>query len=154
MEAPERCPECGAIWHEQQTCQAAFHQMLYWENEHPEAAAAVHHLMVLCYYLQHPSLYSPEGLTYARQLLVTFVKEGATPQDVRRRNRDQVDSGKRQWKFVGTPASHGSYTQPIHWHMTAIDVIAGGVDAYVENVKRWAKSIDDTLSSSSGKANG
>src|SRR5512145_2930017 len=68
-------PECNAPWQEGQTCQDHFHQMLFWENEHPPLGE-VHHLMVLCYHLQHPSLYAPEGLEYAKGLLVDFIERG------------------------------------------------------------------------------
>ena len=51
----ERCPECGAVLHDGETCEAYFHQMLFWEAENP-ANGEVHHLAVLCYHLQHPHL--------------------------------------------------------------------------------------------------
>ena len=85
--------------------------MLFWEAEYP-AYGEVHHLMVLCYYLQHPSLYSPAGLHEARRLLAEFVERGTAPFEVRQRNRDRVDSSKRDWKITGTPAAQGSYQQP------------------------------------------
>ena len=91
---PDHCPECGAEWRADQTCQDDFHQMLFWEAENP-ALGEVHHLMVLCYYLQHPSLYSPEGLEYARGLLIAFVEHGAAPQDIRRQNSAQLSSQTR-----------------------------------------------------------
>src|SRR5687768_7700364 len=117
----KRCPECGAIWTEDTTCETHFHQMLYWEQEHqlPE----VHHLMVLSYYLQHPHLYSPEGLKHSQALLVDFVVNGITPQQIRQRDRDKVDSGKRKFKIAGTPELHGSYEPPVRWSMTAADVV-------------------------------
>ena len=76
MVAPQRCPECGASWTNGQTCDDYFHQMLFWEVENPGDGAEVHHLMVLCYHLQHPSLYSPAGLSEARRLLAEFVERG------------------------------------------------------------------------------
>ncbi len=33
--------------------------------------------MVLCYHLQHPSLYSPEGLDEAKRLLIEFLEHGS-----------------------------------------------------------------------------
>ena len=101
--------------------------------------------MVLCYHLQHPSLYSPEGLNQARRLLVEFLEQGATPDEVRKRNRASVDSGKRKWKIKGTAISHGSYDHPIQWTMTAADVVAGGTEDYCDNVRRWAQSIRQVL---------
>jgi hypothetical protein len=65
MKPIQHCPECGAVRHGDTTCQDGFHQMLFWENEDP-ANGAVHHLMVVSYHIQHPSLYSPEGLENAK----------------------------------------------------------------------------------------
>jgi hypothetical protein len=144
MDVPTICPECGTVWTSGQTCEGCFHQMLYWETEFP-ANGEVHHLMVLCYYLQHPSLYSPAGLHEARQLLQEFVDRGTSPAVVRQRNREHVDSGKRDWKITGTPASRGSYDPPIQWTMTAIDVVAGGSDTYCDNVRVWARLISEAL---------
>ncbi len=141
---PEKCPECGTVLSDEKTCQDHFHQMLFWEAENP-GYGQVHHLMVLCYHLQHPSLYSPEGLNDAHYLLVEFLEKGATPDDVRKRNHARVDSSKRKWKIKATATSHGSYERPIQWTMTAGDVVAGGADNYCDNVRRWAQSILQTL---------
>jgi hypothetical protein len=119
--------------------------LLFWEAEYPAYGAEVHHLMVLCYHLQHPSLYSPEGLQEARRLLVEFVEKGVSPTEVRKSIRDRVDSSKRTWKIKATTTSHGSYQRAIAWPMTAADVVAGGPDNYCANVRAWAKSIDETL---------
>ena len=137
------CPECQAPWSAGSTCQDHFYQMLYWENEFP-GHGRVHHLMVTSYYLQHPSLLSPEGLDAMRLLLTDFVK-GADPQELRRRNRDLVDSGKRQWKVTATPEAHGAYAHPVSWTMRAGDVVAAGPDHYLESVQTWATTIAKTL---------
>lgn len=136
-----RCPECGANWSSGVTCQDHFYQFGYWELADMAQLGVVHHLMVLSYHLQHPSLYSPTGLAYAKGLLVDFVERGITPQQVRQQRRDQVDSGQRQFKITGTPAAYGSYEPPMRWTMTAADVVAGGTDHYVEYVRAWAQSI-------------
>ncbi len=114
--------------------------MLYWEAEVP-ARGEVHHLMVLCYHLQHPSLYSPDGLRHALGLLQDFVAHGKAPAEVRRRQRQQVASDQRAWKITARPGAHGAYDRRIAWTMTAADVIAGGADAYCDNVRLWAASI-------------
>ena len=145
MEAPRRCAECGSIWINGQTCEDHFHQMLYWEVENPAFGAEVHHLMVLCYHLQHPSLYSPAGLNEARQLLVEFVEHGLSPAEARQRNRARVDSSRRNWKVTGTAASHGSYTHAMVWKMTAADVVASGLENYSDNVRSWAQSVNAAL---------
>jgi hypothetical protein len=138
------CPECGTVLPEGQTCRDHFDQMLYWEAEDP-ALGVVHHLMVLCYHLQHPSLYSPKGLTFSRQLLTDFVEHGVSTEEVRRRNRTVVDSGNRKWKITGTPTSYGVYDRPIHWTMTAADVVAAGIENYREMVRTWAQSVHEAL---------
>lgn len=141
----ESCPECGALWTDNLTCRDAFHQMLYWENEDP-ARGAVHHLMVLCYHLQHPSLYSAEGLAHARELLTDFVVRGLEPAAVRHRNRGRVASGNRAWAISARPGNHGAYEQPPGWTMTAIDVVAAGAEAYCESTRAWADSVHASLS--------
>lgn len=136
----QTCPECSASWQDGVTCQDHFHQMLFWESEDP-ARGIVHHLMVLCYHLQHPGLYSSDGLQYAKRLLVDFMEHGLSTQEVRRRSRDQVSSTNRTWKVTGRPGSQGDYQHPIHWKMTTADVAAGGAENYVENVRKWAELV-------------
>ena len=111
--------------------------MLFWENEEP-SRGAVHHLMVLCYYLQHPRLYSTEGLAHGRHLLADFVERGLSPSDARQRNSARVDSGRREWAVTARPGNQGAYERPVAWTMTAADVVSGGADGYVENVQAWA----------------
>src|SRR5512133_3431095 len=125
MNSAPFCPECGAAQTHEATCQDHFHQMLAWELENP-SLGEVHHLMVLSYHLQHPSLYSPEGLKGAMQLLADFLERGIAPNEVRRRDRAAMDSGNRKFKITGTAQSHGAYAHPVQWTMTAADVVAGG----------------------------
>lgn len=141
---PDTCPECGADW-SQATCEENFHQFLYWEQADMENLGIVHHLMVLSYYLQHPSLYSPAGLEVAKGLLVDFVARGITPQQVRQRESANLDSGSRAYKIKAAPESHGAYQHPVRWTMRANDVVAGGAEDYVANVHAWAQSIYDSL---------
>lgn len=137
----QRCPDCGAIWQDDETCETYFHQMLFWENDDPRNGV-VHHLMVLAYHIQHPGKYSPEGLRYSIDLLNEFVEKETPPAYIRQRMRDEVNSGKREWRVTGGGGAHG---RPIPWTMTAADVIAGGIDAYIENVTAWARSIHASL---------
>jgi len=148
METTQVCPECGAAWDKEKTCQDHLHQILFWEAENTNYGLEVHHLMVLCYHLQHPSLYSPEGLSGAIHLLTDFLERGVTTEEVRRRHRATLDSGKRTWKIKGTPASHGVYDPPMQWKMTAATVIAGGVDNYCDSVRTWARSVYEELKAS------
>lgn len=141
------CPACGAGWPENQTCQDAFHQMLFWENEFP-ALGEVHHLAELCYHIQHPHLYSPQGLRFSIQLLRDFVEHNASPQQVRRDSREQVDSTRRDWKITGTPTAQGAFAHPVHWRITAPQVISDGAKNYCAAVRAWAQSILEDLKSS------
>jgi hypothetical protein len=134
------CPECGAAWTDGQTCQDFFHQFLFWENEDP-ARGEVHHLMVLCYHLQHPSLYSAEGLAHARGLLSDFVERGLSTEEVRRRQREAVASSNRQFSVTARSGNQGAYERPVTWTMTAADVAAGGAKRYCENVRAWSDSV-------------
>ena len=148
METIQVCPECGAEWQYGKTCQDNFHQMLFWEWEIPEYRGEVHHLVVLCYHLQHPSLYSPEGLNAAMHLLADFLERGVMTEEVRRDNRATLDSRTRAWKIKGTSLSHGTYNPPIQWTTTAANVIAGGVNNFCDNVRTWARSVLEDLKAS------
>jgi hypothetical protein len=139
------CPECGAALLANENCEMHFHQMLFWEAEHPDYGAEVHHLMVLCYFVQHPTLYSQEGLHEAKQLLLGFIRDSVSPQEMRRKIRNRVDSGKRDFKITARADSKGRYDQPVKWPMTAADVTARGVDKYVESVQAWAKAAYEAL---------
>ena len=148
METTEQtCPECGAVWHDEQTCQDALYQMLAWEFEYP-AYGVVHHLMVLCYHLQHPHLYSPEGLNEAIHLLSDFLVHRIEPEQVRSQRREVLSSSNRTWKIKGTPSSFGIYRPPVSWTLTAMNVIANGADNYCESVRTWAQSVYESLKAS------
>ena len=138
------CSDCGAVLTNNLPCETYFHQMLSWESEEP-ANWRVHHLMVLCYHLQHPAMYSPEGMDYSRWLLNQFVEEDQSPEKIRQQIRDQVASNNRNWKIKGTADSHASYDSPIIWKVNAANIIAGGIDNYCENVEKWAKTIHQQL---------
>jgi hypothetical protein len=126
------------------TCADDFHQLLFWENERP-ALGEVHHLMVLCYHLQHPSLYSAEGLAHARQLLADFVDGGLSPEEVRQRQRATVASGNRHWSVTAREGNRGQYARRPDWSMTVGDVVAGSIDNYVANVQAWADHVYQVL---------
>lgn len=143
----QQCPFCGAEWKDGKTCENDFHQMLFWEAENPDYGV-VHHLMVLCYHLQHPRLYSPDGLAEGKRLLVEFVQNGTSTEKIRRRNKDRLDSGKRNWKIKSTADSKGAYANPVEWAMTAADVTAGGAEAYCDNVRTWAQATLKALKDS------
>lgn len=152
MEADTQCVECGAVWHDGVTCLDHFHQMVAWEFEDPGGAGAVHHLTVLCYNLQHPSVYSPEALINAKAILARFVVDGASPQEIRTQHKQAVDSGKRTYTITGTPEAHGAYAHPVNWTTTVADVAVGGTQGYCERVEAWARSVYEALVNSGNYA--
>lgn len=145
--ASARCPECGAHHVAGLMCADHFHQLLGWEYGY--LLFDVHHLLVLCYHLQHPSLYSPETLTAAMGMLRDFLEQGISPQAMRERIKGSVDSGVRQHRITGTPDAHGVYAYPVTWTMTAADVVTAGLDAYYASVQAWAESVLAALRHSS-----
>ena len=146
MTEEKMCPVCGAAG---DNCETDFHQTLFWENEYPDLTLDVHHLLVLCYHLQHPHLYSVEGLENALGLLKNFVVDGLSPQEVRKQNGPKVDSGKRKFTVTARPDSIGSYPKQPQWTLTIRDVVAGGVEAYRGNIKKWAQSMYEAIRLSS-----
>jgi hypothetical protein len=147
MSSIQCCPECHTVWIEH-TCQDYFHQMLLWDFEYTGSNPGVHHLAVLCYYLQHPGLYSPDGLNGAMQLLTDFLVRGLSPQAVRQRDKTKLDSGNRKNNIKASPASRGAYSHPVNWTITAKDVVEGGLDAYSDNVRAWAQAVLQDLKAS------
>lgn len=144
MSIPPKCPTCDADQTDGKTCEDHFHQMLFWENEYPHYTLPVHHLLVASYYIQHPHLYSPDGLRFSITLLKEFLT-GIDPQQKGREIRAGVQSETRSFKVTGTPESHGSYPVPVPWTMFARDVTAQPVEQYADAIWAWARSIDQAL---------
>lgn len=140
-----KCSECGAVWHSGITCLDHFHQMLAWEFENPGGAGAVHHLTVLCYNLQHPSVYSPDALIEAKALLARYVVDGVSPRQIRSELQQILNSSTHSYKIRGTPDVHGAYAHPVNWTTTIEHITAGGLDGYCERVEAWAKSVYQSL---------
>ncbi len=138
-----RCAECGAPLDDGRTCQDDFYTMLGWEWEYQ--LLDVHHLMVLSYNLQHPSILSPDGLTVSIGLLRQFLEEGITPELMRKRMSAAVDSGTRTFTITAREGAVGRYAHPITWTMRASDVVHAGVDQYYESVRKWAESALKSL---------
>src|SRR4051812_49297138 len=115
MTSKSTCFECGAIRTDGLTCQDDFYALLAYESAIDDLTPDIHMLMVLSYYIQHPHLYSPEGLAWAIHQLADAVDHGMPSSEIRRRGRDEVASDKRDWKVTGTPEYHGSYSKPVAW---------------------------------------
>ncbi|XUX00207.1 MAG: DUF5946 family protein [Dehalogenimonas sp.] len=142
------CGECNAELPDDRTCAAYFHQALSWDFEDPAGAGSVHHLTVLCYHVQHPDLYSREGLEYAKGLMVEFLENGITPDTIRHGEAKNVRNSRRKWPITPRGSTSGTYRCPPKWTMTVKDVIAGGLECYPTSVKTWARSVFEALKES------
>jgi hypothetical protein len=131
----QACPECGAPLRDGVTCQAQFEALLFLEYEHPDKAAKVHHLMVMCYMLHH-NRYSDDAARWVVEGLEACLERGVTPSELRRQNRSVVDSGVRRWKVIGST----TLTRHIAWPMTIMDIDSTDADAYCVAVTEWARS--------------
>jgi hypothetical protein len=128
------CPECGAA---DGACEARFNEFLVLEFTNP-GYGAVHHLTVATYMLQHSSKLTREGWLYERQLLRDFILENKPPAFVRRQNRDQVDSGKREFKIKS--GSGERIVSKSTWMKTILDVRTDNAGVYCADVANWARS--------------
>jgi hypothetical protein len=134
---PLTCPNCGASFTADETCQDRFTLSQLKEVEQP-GYYAVHHLSVPCYMLQH-NAYSREGWLEVRKLLAKFVHEGWTPAMARRQIRVSADSGHRNWSF--TKGAKLPDVGQIAWTYTIADVRLDTAEAYCADVRQWAKRI-------------
>jgi hypothetical protein len=141
---PRHCQECRAEWRSN-TCADAFHQALAWDFQDSARAGIVHHLTVLCYNLQQPGIYSPEGLSHAISLLVEFVEEGKSPVEIRKSEGGLLQNDRRKWAVTARAGNHGAYRLPPCWTMTVLDVVDGGIEEYPQRVRVWAKAVLQAL---------
>jgi hypothetical protein len=135
------CPECGAPFEGVKDCRDYLNEMIAWDFDDFQGVGQVHHLTVLSYNLQHPSVYSTKGLENAKQSLAEFILHPTSYTKHGMRDMQNLASDVRDWKITGTPEDHGAYSHPPIWKIRAADVVSGGLPGYVENVKKWAQSI-------------
>lgn len=145
---PILCPECNAPLKDVETCREYLDQMIKWDFGDFAGVGQIHHLTVLSYNLQHPSVYSSKGLEHAKESLVQFLKQPDAFAEHDAQNRSSLASDKRDWKIAGTPGDHGEYRQKPAWTIRASDVVQGGLQNYMDNVKKWARSIEKSLTES------
>lgn len=133
------CLGCGERAAEAQTCADAFHILLAWEWDY--AMQDVHHLLVLCYHLQHPNLYSLEGLNGAKAMLIAFVEDGMTPGAMRQHIGQQVASDARTFSITAKNKVGGVYDKPVVWEIRVWDCVRAGPEEYYASVRTWAAHI-------------
>ena len=132
------CPECGALSTPWMNCQTVFDECLVKEFTDPEFGA-VHHLTVATFMLQHSSKLSPQGWLSMRQLLRDFLIGNKSPLEIRKQNKNFVDSGKRNWK-ISSPDGLGFITKN-SWSKTILDVRLDNGGTYCADVTEWARAV-------------
>jgi uncharacterized protein DUF5946 len=139
------CSKCGAPLERGKECIEYFNQMLAWDFADFKVAGRIHHLTVLCYYLQHPKKYSREGLKESLKMLQDIVESKLSVEELYKKQSNVFSSEKRDWHVEGTEENHGEYSRNIKWSMTAADIIKSGVTTYPKRVEEWSKAIYEEL---------
>ncbi|MBV9259473.1 MAG: hypothetical protein JO215_15760 [Ktedonobacteraceae bacterium] len=132
----ERCPECGALLTEGNTCQSIFDEVLSLEYTNPEYGK-VHFLTVTCFMIQH-GRYSDEALAWAKSALRAYLDEGVTAQQIRQRTAKETNRATRTWKI--TRQAGAPPLPKVAWSTTIADVAQSLQDAgkYCEQIEKWA----------------
>ncbi len=146
----QQCSECGASLRGVENCRDYFNQMLVWDFEDFNGAGSVHHLTVLCYHMQHPSLYSRVALTHAKQFLKEVIQNNLSAKELLEKSREFLVTKVNDSSVKGSPGNHGTYSLKILWSMTADKVIADGLGMYQTHVNEWAQSIYNDIKSQEG----
>jgi hypothetical protein len=133
-----QCPECGARLSAGELCSDRFNLLLALEFENPDTFGSVHHLTVACYMLQH-NLYSRRAWLLTREMLDQVINHDVAPEVIRKLNRRELDSNKRDWKI--TAGSNLQGVDAIQWSRNIADVGIESPESYCEDVKLWAKSL-------------
>lgn len=133
-----QCPQCGATYTIDETCQERFDICMLKEVENPTSYYSVHHLSVPCFMLQH-NVYSREGWLGARELLRQFVHEGLEPAAARRQNRKKLDSRTRTFSLIKGPKL--AQVDEIKWTYVIADVRLDTADHYCADVRQWAERV-------------
>jgi len=130
------CPQCGATYPTDETCEDRFNISQITELERPDYYV-VHQLSVPCYMLQHNG-YSRLGWLEVYKLLGEFV-QGLRPEEARRRMRGNMGSDKRGWSLTRGEKLAG--VAGIAWTRTIADVRLDTAEYYCADVRAWAASI-------------
>lgn len=133
----EHCLDCGAEFATGEQCRERFDLCLAKELENPTTYGLVHHLTVICYMLQHQG-YSRQGWLESRELLVKFIRQGQTPDGVRRQNYQRLDSGRRKWSIT---RGERFSTAGVSWSHTIADVRLDNAEVYQADVTLWARAV-------------
>jgi hypothetical protein len=138
FEMSQKCRLCGGEFTSVEQCRERFDLCMALEYENPAAYGAVHHISVACYMLQH-NAYSAEVWLEARIMLARFIRDGLTPEQVRRQNRSRLDSRHRRWSV--TKGAKLPEFDSIVWTRTIADVRLDDPETYCKDVILWAERV-------------
>lgn len=142
------CNECGSVLAENKECRDYINEMIMWDFEDFNGVGKVHHLTVLSYNLQHPSVYSQKGLENAIISLEEFLFNPKSFSKHDEINRINLSSNVRDWKITGTLNEHAKYKFKPTWSIVASDIVNAGLDEYTKNVEKWGESVLQSLKNS------
>lgn len=145
MAQDKNCPECGTPLINVSKCREYFDRMITWDFEDFKGVGRVHHLTVLCYHLQHPSHYSPDGLKHAVKILKKVIEKNLSGEKLYQIESDTYSSSQRNWRVTGVETNYGKYRLGINWTTTVAEVVKNGVTEYPDHVEQWARTIYDDL---------
>jgi len=118
-------------------CKTRFDEFLVLEFTDP-SYGIVHNLTVATYMLQHSSKLAREGWMYERDLLRDFIIEKKSPATIRKQIKDNVDSGKRTFKFKSK--TDAPVINKSTWSKTILDVRVENAAIYCDDINAWARS--------------
>jgi hypothetical protein len=135
---PNTCPECGAIYADDLTCQSVFEEFLALEFTDPKYGA-VHMLTIASYMIQH-GRYTDEALIWIEARLRDYLEKGIAIEEIREQAGKGTDQAQRAWKVTRRPGDPPQ--AKIAWSLTIMDVVSKYQDAesYCESVKQWARA--------------
>jgi hypothetical protein len=126
-------------------CLSAFHGLLAFENERPAVFAAVHHLTVPAFYLQHPRGYRPQTLELWRTAISELLDGRMTPNQLRAR-MSEAFGGSAKVRDAAADVPSG---WPRTWSTSVIDVFdvdsVPDADDYIASAMRWAAAVREDL---------
>lgn len=135
---PYTCPDCGATFSGDDSCQSVFDEFLVLEFTDPEYGV-VHMLTVACFMIQHRR-YSDAGLRWIERQLRHYLESGRPQEQIREQAASETDQSRRTWKVTRQPDEPPLPRIP--WSVTIADVAKNYQDAasYCEWVRRWARA--------------
>ena len=132
------CPECGAESTPEMNCETVFNDCLAHEFVDPDFGE-IHHLTIAAYMLQHSSRLSDLGWLATRQLLREFLIEKKSPSQIKKQNKNIVDSGKRNWKIRSSDGL--AFIDRRVWTKTILDINLYNSAYYRDTIIAWASTV-------------